>query len=428
MNCKEIQCDGWRARICRSCPSRCVEEVRIHRQRRHQQLNDVKRRAIRAQHLVLLGELSSARQALEGADLAPPNDQTLLSLRSRPARPRAPLLFGIFPFRPASPLQLDEDVFAKNIRSSKRGVAGGPSGMTLDHLRPILDSPRDTHVLCLVAEILARAEVPDEIVENLAVEHQTLLDGIPSLEDLQCGWALMLHCASARANYFIRVVRPECSHRFARLHDEGWWRCLCSLLNIPRDCVAPAIKDQCFLPLVLGGLGLRSATRTRQSAFWASWADALHMIHQRHPEVADRIVVGLPHPEGLPNLSGAAEAANSLRGVEDFALNGGTGHEILSVVTDAERALIRAQSGPGGGTSFSASPSCFLARIDSHLFRVLLLRRLQLPLLRASADVAVHLILVATIGQHARFLEFWGGMVLLWSRQQHGSAAKEGRV
>ena len=42
------------------------------------------------------------------------------------------------------------------------------------------------------------------------------------------------------------------------------------------------------------------------------------MIHQRHPEVADRIVVGLSHPEGLPNLSGVAEAANCLRGVEDF--------------------------------------------------------------------------------------------------------------
>ena len=43
----------------------------------------------------------------------------------------------------------------KNIRSAKRGVAPGPSGMTFDHLRPILDSPRDTHVLFLVAEIMA---------------------------------------------------------------------------------------------------------------------------------------------------------------------------------------------------------------------------------------------------------------------------------
>ena len=131
------------------------------RQRRRQQLNDVERRATRAQHLVLLGEFSSARQALEGADLAPPTDQTLSSLRTR--QTQGTIAFGN-PLPTCVSSQLDEDVLAKNIRSSKRGVAGGPSGMTFDHLRPMLDSPRDTHVLFLVAEILARAEVPDEIV------------------------------------------------------------------------------------------------------------------------------------------------------------------------------------------------------------------------------------------------------------------------
>ena len=167
--------------------------------------------------------------------------------------------------------------------------------------------------------------------------------------------------------------------------------------------------------------------------FWGSWAVALHMIHQRHPEVADRIVAGLSHPEGLPNLSGVAEAANCLRGVEyfeppswdelklgarpqqfhewdDYEPGGVRGwqheassrverrhrtREVFPVVTDAERALIRAQSGPGGGTSFSAFPSCFLTRVDSHLFCVLLLHRL---LFRASADVAVHLILGSVRG------------------------------
>ena len=37
-------------------------------------------------------------------------------------------------------------------------------------------------------------------------DHQTLLDRIPSLPDLQSSWLLLLHCASARANYFLRVV------------------------------------------------------------------------------------------------------------------------------------------------------------------------------------------------------------------------------
>ena len=39
-----------------------------------------------------------------------------------------------------------------------------------------------------------------------------------------------------------------------------------------------------------GGLGLRSASRKAPAAFWASWADALHMIDQRLPRVSRTIV------------------------------------------------------------------------------------------------------------------------------------------
>ena len=39
----------------------------------------------------------------------------------------------------------------------------------------------------------------------------------------------------------------------------------------------------------LGGLGLRSARRMAPRGYWSSWADALAMIHQRLPQVADSI-------------------------------------------------------------------------------------------------------------------------------------------
>ena len=155
-------------------------------------------------------------------------------------------------------------------------------------------------------------------LETLAVEHQDFLDRIPLLPDLQCAWSLLLHCASARATYYIRAVRPECSFRFARRHDEGLWRCLCRLLDIPHDSVPQRIKDSCTLSQVLGGLGLRSATRTRETAFWGSWADAVHMIHERHPDVAAHMVAGLLHPGDAPNLGAAARAADNLRGVGGF--------------------------------------------------------------------------------------------------------------
>ena len=41
------------------------------------------------------------------------------------------------------------------------------------------------------------------------------------------------------------------------------------------------------------------------------------------------------------------------------------------------QALIRSQGGPGGGTALSAVPTCSEKTIPSHLFRVVLLRRLR---------------------------------------------------
>ena len=47
------------------------------------------------------------------------------------------------------------------------------------------------------------------------------------------------------------------------------------------------------LQMRLGGLGLRSARRTSPAAYWASWADALHMISQRLPGVVYDVVAQL---------------------------------------------------------------------------------------------------------------------------------------
>ena len=47
----------------------------------------------------------------------------------------------------ASAFELDEDLFTRNLRTSRKGAARGPSGMTTEHLRTILGSPPDTHLL-----------------------------------------------------------------------------------------------------------------------------------------------------------------------------------------------------------------------------------------------------------------------------------------
>ena len=44
------------------------------------------------------------------------------------------------------------------------------------------------------------------------------------------------------------------------------------------------------LPMRMGGLGLRYAVQCADAAYWASWADALPMINERTPAIANLVV------------------------------------------------------------------------------------------------------------------------------------------
>ena len=252
-------------------------------------------------------------------------------------------------------------------------------------------------------------------LQKVLNEHAVLLSRIPLLEDLQSAWALLLHCAGGRANYMLRVVRPEAVLRFAEGHTNGLWACLRNILGSSVD-LDPTTRDICSLPLSLGGIGLRNAERTSPPAYWASWADCLAMLRARHPDVAALCVRQMQNPRGPPSLVAAQMAAGQLSGVAGFQVpswddlahglrppelepddfepggcRGGWQHEgsirverqhrasVMVRLTDSERAMLRSQSGPLAGVPFSTPPANFLSRIDSHLFRVLLLRRLRLP-------------------------------------------------
>ena len=133
----------------------------------------------------------------------------------------------------------------------------------------------------------------------------------------QSAWLVLLHFALARANYQLRSVPPDATADFAAVHDEGMWRCLCSILQLD-PVQSDSIRETATVPLPVGGLGLRSASRTRMPAFWSRWADCSGMIRKRHPDVPARLV---HHLEGHPNttsLQAAAGAARSLRGVQGF--------------------------------------------------------------------------------------------------------------
>ena len=65
---------------------------------------------------------------------------------------------------PARSFKLDTDRLCRNLRSSRRGAADGPSGMTTEHLRPLLHEARS---LELFSEVCSRleAKVPQTVVD-----------------------------------------------------------------------------------------------------------------------------------------------------------------------------------------------------------------------------------------------------------------------
>ena len=239
------------------------------------------------------------------------------------------------------------------------------------------------------------------------MKHQALFDAIPRVQDVQSAWRLLLHCASTRAIYLLRVVRPEWTVNFAHSHDTGLWHCLCNILGIHHDQCEATVRTSSTLSLSMGGLGLRSAVRTSQAAYWVSWADILPMIQRRHSAVADLVVYHLEGAPRTPCLESASRAAAAFDGTDWFEVPSwsalaaglrplprnpedhepgcprqGWQHEAASRVErqfrsavlfpsfcDSDRALMRSQSGPGAGVALSATPSSALTRIESAVWR-----------------------------------------------------------
>ena len=146
-----------------------AKEASVRKRRRGSPSDEAK--AVRAEQLASLGELSAARRALEGAVMAPGTLATLSELTNpirRPPRPRDPVPVEILEMEPD--VQLDDNLCAKNIRIARGGAAPGPSGMTSEHLFPLLESDRTLGSLCKVAGFFAKAQVPQTILFTVGTD------------------------------------------------------------------------------------------------------------------------------------------------------------------------------------------------------------------------------------------------------------------
>ena len=164
-------------------------------------------------------------------------------------------------------------------------------------------------------KILGTPVGDDEFVRRLSEERiskeQRLWRAIAWVPDLQCAWQILLQCAGPRCHHYLRTLPPSQSDWSARHHDEGMMLAMEQLLGgLPGDEVQQAeAKVIATMPMRLGGLGLRSADRMAHAAYWASWADALHMIAGRLPAVANRVVDELNEGEDLEGCFAEVSAA-----------------------------------------------------------------------------------------------------------------------
>ena len=249
-------------------------------------------------------------------------------------------------------------------------------------------------------------------------EETELWGALPAVPDLQCAWQILIQSASPRCNHMLRALPPSASAAYAQGHDEGMWQAVDALMaGLPgTDAAKTAAKHIASLPMRLGGLGVRSATRTALAAYWASWADALPMLAARCPAVCSYIVEAL---EGIPNencLQELVVASEHLRS-EGFlcmpawsALADGTKPEqqpaefesgewhqgwqfyasstrehffrrrgILASSCSSYQAHLRSRSGPGAASALMGCPTLPEFVIEPHALRALILDRVRLP-------------------------------------------------
>ena len=204
-----------------------------------------------------MGELSAARHALEGDPIAPGSDATLDALEDperRPRQPREPLADDLFEQRGPT-FSLNPDLFAKNVRNARRGAAGGPSGMTADHLRMILESEADTAKFWRLAQDLARAAVLEEILDVIRLGRLTAL-AKPSggIRGIVCGD--IVRRLVARTQQFPAVERATSPFQYAlttRAGGECIAHALQAFIDLDDRTTVLSIGDRCFRPHIPRG-------------------------------------------------------------------------------------------------------------------------------------------------------------------------------
>ncbi|CAK0864133.1 unnamed protein product, partial [Prorocentrum cordatum] len=304
------------------------------------------------------GNPSRGRQVLTAAAIAPGNGETLNRLRD-PAR-RPPTLSRRLPAnldRATDRARLDKTKFLACLRSAKKGTAAGPSGVRVEHLKPLLEHEESMDLLGFAAAALAEARVPSPIARALALCKMTLEQGdflVAFLDDV-----------------YIKTTRARARAAF--------------------DTTTGAIHLHANVDCHLGkcraysrGGDLLDGTRPGRRGNLAAAAAAAQLLETegfRRPSWTD-LLQGL-RPEAPPR-SEAAEPGEWQHGWQFHACSARNTHYrdnvFMPSLTRANQAMLRSGSGPRAAYWLHTLPTT-----EGHVFKparflAALRRRLRLPL------------------------------------------------
>ena len=255
-------------------------------------------------------------------------------------------------------------------------------------------------------------------------------------------WLLLLYCASPRAHYTLRGLRPDLTRDFAAAHDQSIQQCLAQLLQLP--ALPESSAHRARLALSLGGLGPRSAFHHTAAAFWASWQDAANTLHSKTLDLFQEVERHLqapaptlptiqcishvqtflnnigfatpPWPERTPPPAPVQlpEAPRDLpRGWQQAAsaaIDQAYSTAVRSALDPALQALLDSQSGPFAATAFTLLPTSPDLVFESAPFRVCCCGDSGSPChtCQPDADATACWIHWGTTGQHALAPELCG--------------------
>ena len=271
---------------------------------------------------------------------------------------------------------------------------------------------------------IGTSEFVRSITQQRLEDEGRLWEAIAWVPDLQCAWQILLQCAGPRCHHLLRTLPPSQATEYAQAHDDGMLQVMNALMGglTGTEQERTTAHQLATLPMRLGGLGLRSASRMAPASFWSSWADALQMIHQRLPEVADTIVESLEGPREVGGCIGELRAVTAALDQQGFIgrptwtdLKAGarpppanltepgewahgwqfyassvSEHHFRKTVVLAQscpshQAHLRSHSGGGSSNVLHGCPTTPEFAVEPELFRNLILERLRLPLAVADA-------------------------------------------